>query len=294
LGPEEWPLVGEVDDSLFAHVPKIKDKKFGSTKNIPSVLQIQVSPDSKEPAKVGSLVYNQFFTKYPPFLFNVVFNTGNSTVGQPGTYADPESIWFNNFLGYYEIDCPKSKWDRPFGYDSDGKVVIEDILRIGKADWNFFSNYLYGVPEEESSKYSDIEETKNQSVVTRVKIGKKHWDLIEIKNVEVVSGYVTNKSLLQTHEKIYTPLWQYAFGEPCPREGFTKEFPPQRMSAKFYMSYSSDHIYKLKEDGYKTVMFGGSINEGFPNAKENAAFMEAQMATVEEIITKYYGNLGFK
>ena len=147
------PSIGEVAGRTEAAPPELTRSTFGPTQACsPTVLRFHVDQEEREVCKVGSIVKRVMFPDYPPFVFNTVACVGAfSPPGAPGPYADPTSeCWFNVFFGYYQLDCLKSEWSRPFGYATADRerstVVVEDLVRLGKSDWNWFSNWCYGVP----------------------------------------------------------------------------------------------------------------------------------------------------
>jgi len=264
----------------------------GKFKSRASYFTNPIDPHSTSPPEgVGKMIYKALFEGYPPFTVNVVFATGSSHLGKPGLYTDPKSIWFNNFVGYYEVDCLKSKWERPFGYDENGKVYNEDVIRLGKADWDYFSNYIYGVPIQEVSKFLSLDCV--EKLENRVQIDNKWWDFVECHQVPSSSAYVTSASKLEDRNAFFTAIWRLSFGEPHPREDYPNDFFPQKMSGQYLVSYLEDYDSELNDTVYKTFIFGGSTNEGYSNHAENREFKEAQMQSVTKIIRKHYPNLGF-
>ncbi len=188
------PELGAVDGHVFAAGVQIDDPRIGASVSPPVVVRIEVDENGKpEPAGVGALVKRKFFADRQPFLFNVMFACGRPEPGGAGSYTDPRSIWFNVFVGYYEIDVSKALWKRPFAYDLDGKQVeMDDMIRLGKADWNYFSNYVYGVPEGAITPHDALAPARGRSL-GKERIGHRMWDLIEIEGAEMVSAYVSGQ-----------------------------------------------------------------------------------------------------
>ena len=145
------PLAGDIDGRGWAPPVSVEGFSYGKSMTIPAILEIHIDGRTGE-AKPGVLapVATRLFDGYPPFVFNVSFACGASKPFQPAVYGDPRSPWFNVFVGYYEIDVTKREWERPFGYRrnaaGDFELELEDISRLGEADWNYFSNFMYGVP----------------------------------------------------------------------------------------------------------------------------------------------------
>lgn len=292
------PLVGAVGGSVVGRAPLLDGGEFGAARSAartPGVTRIVVDERGSSPANVGALVKRKFFGNYPAFTFNVSF-----ACGAADSYADPRSIWFNVFVGYYEIVAPKSLWGRPFGYELDAaraRVRFEDITRLGKADWNYFSNYVYGVPARAVEPYDGVD----MGAVECRRLGRERvgaegrsWDVVELGGVEVVSAYVSGRDgrRLESPGPLYSPLWRLTFGRSRPRTEYPESFIPTRMRARLRMSYCEGRDPRLGEV-YRTAIFGGTINEGYPDAARNELFLDRQTAALRHVIERHYAHLGF-
>jgi len=256
-------------------------------------MRIMVDKVPRQLTNVGSLVKEIFFNKYPDFIFNVCFAVGHFEPDSlsPGQYGDPRSPWFNVFVGYYELEVPKSTWKRPFGYTIDAEnqpvVNFDDILRIGKADWNYFSNWMYGVPDGSVNPFNNLGKASTVPF-PRERIGNNYWDYFEIKDVEVVSAYCSRgpegKPLVSNCP--LTPFWRPSFGLPVSSDipEFPLSFIGVKMRGQMYLSYREDG------DSYKTVIFGGTVKSDFIGGDD---FLKIQMAACREVILNHYRNLGF-
>ena len=287
------PTLGTVGGSIWGRAPFIDDPEFGRSRNVvPIINRIDVDSRKKLVAQMGALAKATFFPNHPAFAFNVCFAVGEfSLILRPGKYADPHSHWFNVFMGYYQIDAPKKTWNRPFGYESNqpgAAVNFDDVMRLGKSDWNYFSNYMYGVPEDCIAPYNTIPTTLPCRFLRRETIGNRHWDLIELEEVEVVSGYQSDAPNARrlVNNSILSPVWRRTFGLPSPRPDFPTSFIGTKLLGQIYMSFSED------ADNYHTVLFGGTVNKSFPAAL-NERFLGLQMKACREVIVHHYPRLGF-
>lgn len=269
------PTPGRVGNSVWAHPPVVNDPQLGRSRSVvPIINRIHIQDPPGWGARMGAIAKRTFFPACPAFVFNVCFAVGDfSLVLQPGLYGDPHSHWFNVFMGYYQLDAPKTTWTRPFGYESANpraQIMFEDVLRLGKSDWNYFSNYMYGVPEDCIEPYNRLDPTPWQNL-GRVMIGQTMWDSIEIEDVEVVSAYESGASDARrlVYNSVLTPLWRRTFGLPCPRPDFSQSFISTKLRAQMYMSFSED------QDSYHTVLFGGTVNKSFPAAL-NERFLDCR------------------
>jgi hypothetical protein len=293
------PAVGEIDNRIFVNQVKVDDPRFGESGSAPSVLEIRVDDRSITPGGVGRLVKRHFFPDEGRLVFNVAFACGKPTLCR-GRYADPTSIWFNVFFGYYQIDVPRSEWTRPFGYEPpvNDRAALRslDILKIGKADWNYFSNYMYGVPESAILPYNEIDASRVMvKAHPRVRIGKSYWDHLTLDGVEVVSAYVSGQDgqkLVMT-DHVWTPVWRSLFGPTEPSDAHPKSFIPTHMRAEIFMTWVARYDPDLRAQAYSTLIFGATVNADYPNAAENEAFLQAQLASVRQVIEKSYAASGF-
>ncbi|MEJ7584469.1 MAG: hypothetical protein WKF43_10385 [Acidimicrobiales bacterium] len=284
------PSIGEVGGSTAVHEPIVDDPRFGRSQlSTPVVLRIHVAEDDRVLADVGRIVKSELFTSYPPFTFNTVACVGAAADGAPGAYGDPESIWFNVFFGYYQVDCSKSRWSRPFGYRSAAGAAsvpaTEDVLRLGKADWNWFSNWMYGVPERVLYPYSRIDKDPVGIVIKGpTLVGASRWHHLRLSGVAVASCYEADRSCANRLER-NTPLqtvWRHAFGMPHLRVCHPVSFVPTDVDAALDMAYWED------DTAYHTVMFGGTAQAG-----SDPGFLDAQVAATRAIIEEDYPALGF-
>jgi hypothetical protein len=285
------PTKGVVAGDTTPHPPQVPPQPWGASW-FPSggITRFYVTNDVRVATDIGSRVKKVMFPGYPPLVFNTIACCGKPAAipNGPGVYGDPQSIWFNIFFGGYEMSCLKSDgWTRPFGYESAAGInsVIhgEDIERLGKSDWNWFSNYMYGVPAEVCERYSDIGKAAFGPTAT-VTLGSSQWHVVSLSNVTVASTYQSDaKGAQQLQENsVLTSEWRDAFGHPCPRPDYTTSFIPTTLKATLFMSYSED------TDGFYTVMFGGTSG-----VKADPAFLAAQVKAAQETIVLNYPKAGF-
>jgi hypothetical protein len=283
------PAIGLVGDDAVSHAPVVAEGPFGPSRSIvPTVTRIPVDRVARAGTDVGNIVKETYFAEHPDFVFNVCFAVGAFPIGGPGPYTNPESPWFNVFVGYYQIDCPKPAWTRPFGYDlgPGGRAVrFDDVLRIGKADWNYFSNFMYGVPRGAIAPFDVPDPGAVCSVVGERVVGASRWDLVDVDGFSAVTAYTTCPSDLVDNTPL-TRLWRVTYGEPSNVPGGGASFPGTRMRARLYMAFSED------ADAFHTRLFGGTVNKTF-DGPTNDALLAEQMQAVEAVIVQHYPKLGF-
>ncbi|MBS2032690.1 MAG: hypothetical protein JST54_32750 [Deltaproteobacteria bacterium] len=286
-------VLGDVDHHYLEQEPSVSDPKIGKSHAFPAALRIVVSGDALGPMHyIGRTAHNALFAQpaYPEFAFKVVFASADTSFFGNSDYANPASIWCNVFFGYYEIDAPTRLWTRPFGYQSaspDSPVALEDIVRIGKADWNYFSNHMYGVPRDAIVPYDvvDMAAVKTRDL-GREKIGRDYWDHITLADVTVVTAVRSTKDTrdLENTDTVYSDAWRYAFGTAPRSDAVNQSFAPTKMSGEFFMSFRKQRDEEYGEEVYKTFIFGGTFGQGYPDAAENARFLALQLASLKKII----------
>ena len=144
---------------------------------------------------VGRRVKRRMFPHRPPFVFNAVACVGDFDRDGRQKYTNPDSPWFNVFLGYYQLDCRKALWGRPFGFESASLAAsqpcIDDLVRLGKADWNYFSAWDCGVPEDVVDRYCghDIDPVRRGGPRTGRDRGRE-WRHLELLDLTVASAYI--------------------------------------------------------------------------------------------------------
>lgn len=286
------PTVGAVGDRIEAHPPQIDDPTAGPSRSIVStIMRIPIDTVPRLGSEVGSIVKKTFFADVPDFLFNVCFSVGSFSLGGPGLYGNPKSPWFNVFAGYYQIDCPKPAWSRPFGYDISGRtpaVNFDEVLRIGKSDWNYFSNWMYGVPLDAIIPYDALDPDTRCGALGRHTVGSSQWDLVDLDGFSAVSSYQSSApgAAQLVENTILTPMWRLTFGGPESQPDHDTSFPGTKMHARLYMAFTED------DEAYHTRLFGGTVNKAF-DGPDNERLLEEQLAASRGIIETYYPGLGF-
>ncbi len=284
------PTHGSVGQSATPNPPRFDDPRFGKSRmSSKNVTRILVDENERVLADVGRVVKKALWDDYPDWAFNTVACVGEFDAEGRGSYSDPKSIWFNVFLGYYQIDAPKPDWKRPFGYraakGAGSEVDYEEIVRLGKSDWGYFSNWMYGVPDHAIEPTNPIELSK---LKTRQEdaglIGSSRWHRVSIGGVDFVSAYEADVhgSEALINNSVLSHLWRKAFGPPNPRPDFPASFIETSLNADMYMAYWED------EAAFHTVMFGGTAP-----SDSDPAFLEAQMTASAKVIGASYPALGF-
>jgi hypothetical protein len=284
------PAHGAVGTSDQADPPIFDDPRFGRTRmSSKNVTRIFVEDRKRLIADVGRVVKNTLWPDHEDWVFNTVACVGAFDEQGRGTYGDPHSPWFNVFLGYYQIDAAKPAWKRPFAYKSakgaDSKVDFEEIIRLGKSDWNYFSNWMYGVPQRAAERHNEIDMSKVRAAQSDGgAIGESSWHRVQLAGVDFVSAY---ESAAPGAEKlvdnsVISRVWRGAFGAPNPRPEFKQSFVPTTLDGDMYIAYWED------EAAFHTTIFGGTAPSG-----GDPEFLACQLAEAKKVIARSYESLGF-
>jgi hypothetical protein len=301
------PNIGAIDGAVgFADPAVIDSPEFGKSSATPAVLDIPVAPAQHGLLTVGKKAYEKIFAdaNYPPLQFNVNFSCADATgLARESAYTDPRSHWFNVFFGRYEIDAraggpgDPNAWSRPFGFQRAGSTEIdfEDILRIGRADWGYFSNWMYGVPEAAlDAIYGAPQPPPKFTVLNpKVQINGKDYVECQVEGVKLPSAYVSGKDgqHLVNNDPLMSPVWRIIFGrqaaavakDPKVAAKYPKSFVPTEMKMRFYLRY------EMRNDDqgptFATLIYGGGVNQTWAGGDPerlafNDRFLEAQMAAV--------------
>ena len=284
------PAHGSVGGRTDPDPPIFDDEKFGRTRmSSKTVTRVFVDERERQLADVGRVVKDALWPDHEPWVFNTVACVGDFDDRGRGTYSDPTSPWFNVFLGYYQIDAPKPAWKRPFGYESakgiDSKAQFDDLVRLAKSDWNYLSNWMYGVPSEVAAQHNDFKLDKLRLTQQNAgAIGSSHWHRLEIGGVDFVSVYEADRDGAErlVSNSLVSDLWRNAFGKPNPREDHPDSFIPTCLDGDLYMAYWED------DEAFHTVMFGGTAPAG-----GNPAFLARQLSEAKRVIERGFPEIGF-
>jgi hypothetical protein len=281
--PNDWGING-----IFLNRPVVIDcAEFGRSFNIPGTMAINVDEKPGPPANIGQKVKKFYFNDSNPFRVTISFCRGPNN-----SYGNPKSIWFNVFAGYYQVEVSKSLWKRPFGYEDATNRTLnhEELLKLGKSDWNFLSNHIYGVPVKEIQR---LAEDDSLVQLTPITIGNKEWDSFELE-FNTVAPYVSPHDGKRFEEGWWTPLWRFVFGRPISDPQFKNSFFPSKIKGACFVCFKEDVDYWTGEERYQTLIFGGTINQSFPDHDQNQRFLILQKKVLQQLIVENFSDLGFE
>jgi hypothetical protein len=277
------PLLGSIDGSTRAHPPRIRHPTFGrSSSRVATVIRFVVDDNRRLPAGVGQLVKRQLFRDVPPFTCNIAFACGPIRRNR-GSYSDPSSPWFNVFTGVYEVVVKRSLWPEPFAY-RDGKPMPEQLLRLGVADWWYFSAYLYGVPLGTDMCGDPLAGAQWTSAPHCGPEGLARWDRVDACGIRVPAP----SAALRWWERgqpspVWRALWQLTLG--C---------PPQRAASPRHCLMRARTLLRTYSDDrhHRTLVLGATANMSHPNVAATTSLLEAQFRSIEDLAMTRYRRYG--
>jgi hypothetical protein len=284
------PAHGSVGGSTKPDPPAVADERFGRSRmSSRNVTRFFVEDRKRHLADVGRVVKGTLWDDYPDWVFNTVACVGEFDEQGRGSYGDPTSGWFNVFLGYYQIDAPKPDWDRPFAYEAArgaaSRVRFDEIIRLGKSDWNYFSNWMYGVPAPATERHNDFDVQKvNARQAEAGVIGRSSWHRVRIEGVDFVSAYEADHPDAErlVHNSVLGRLWRKAFGQPKPHPDYRESFIGTTLDADMYIAHWED------DEAFHTTIFGGTAPTG-----GDPDFLARQLDAARAVIERSYGEIGF-
>jgi hypothetical protein len=278
------PLVGSIDGSVRAHPPTVNHPTLGrSSSRVPTVVRFKVDDKHRPPAGVGRLTKQTLFAELPPFTCNVAFACG-PIHRNVGTYADPSSPWFNIFTGVYEVVAERTLWPHPFGYHHDRRPQPEHVIRLGVADWTYFSAHLYGVALADIDNRDPLHGVRCSTTPHPMPDPLTRWDLLEIEGVRIPDPAQAQRFWTRGQlPHVWRGVWQIALGLPPPDNGPTR---PSVMRARVLMCTRSD------ARNHRTLVLGATADTNHPNAALTNSLLETQFHAIEQLARTRYNNYG--
>jgi hypothetical protein len=272
------PTVGEIDNRHFIEVPYFSHEKFGDCRKSEGVIEVIISENPTGLVEVGKIGKEQIFKDYPKLILNINATSAKPNEDGISDYPNPQSHWFNVFLGFYEID---TDGEAPFGFTKGGDINMADIIKIGKFDWNIITGYSYGIPYDvciQQCKLTGREKVKliNQSVM----IGKKEYVEVELTELEAVSPYPAHEELLDNVS--YGEDFRKAWGVHGYVEGYEEPFMVTRIKSRLYIRWFQEYDTDMGKVCFKTIVAGGTINMDYPDEEFNEEFLEFQMSEMRK------------
>ena len=160
------------------------------------------------------------------------------------------------------------------------------MARLGKSDWNYFSNWDYGVPEHVLEPYGDVtvasSDYADRGLVT---IAGRRWRHVDLLGVEVASCYVSDAPGAEplVHNTIIDGMLRQGFGYPDPHPDHPVSFIPTRLDATLHMAYFED------DEWFHTLIFGGTAHTG-----KDRGLLAAEVEATTVVIAEQYADFGFE
>lgn len=234
---------------------------------------------------IGQVLKYELFHDHPPFTITTLFGSG----GEPRSFANPKSYWFNAVMGVMRVDMPIGEVDRPFGFTERSEIHRQDIVLICKAIINYITCHVYGVPIEACVRNSSVggEEVSVLAWSARG-VGGNMYTELEIREIECVSGYRAKDDLHLVSPEL-TGIWQRVLGKQQVSRKMNDPFPSVRMVMRVLIRYEKSYDPVLDCPQYCTYIKFGSAAEPFPyigkKKRDRDSFLNEQMRVLKEMGT---------
>lgn len=263
----------ESENCFSIYPPIVNDIKFGKSSVNFGYLDVNISDSGGSTFNIGQIVKFELFKDHSEFKTKVAI-TSSKPKGNYSEFLNPKSEWFNVLLILGKVEV---EWkDRPFGFTENLEVNKEDIYLYSKAVWNYFVNYIYGIPISECVKYNDIEDEHIQMISRKITIGNYDYIELDVVNLGTICGYSSwvsgGKGNYVVNDVILTPLWRRIFGKAKPRKSVMGMFEKCYMRLRIYLRFESVGNTFLSYINIASVNMGTSsrINEEFMEVQINA------------------------
>ena len=292
--------VGSVHGKRLPRAPRVDDPRLGRSKGLPIAMRFRLDEDATGfPAGIGRAAHRALFSGQPGLTVHVVFACAAPDLLGRSAFADPRSAWFDVFFGYYEVEVDAAAWGRPFAYDRDaaGRLTLrlEELARLVRADWNYLSNGVYGVPAAAARAI----DARGLDELVAKDLGRvrpagcdRAFDQASLEDMVVVSPYSNDGGRDACSHGLVGWLWRRSFGT-CRTPGLAPSFAPTSLRMRAYVC-SEPGVGASGQPVHRTYVFGGAVNQAYDavDPAENARFLGLQMASLEGILAEHR-DLGF-
>jgi len=206
-------------------------------------LQVHVDPEGGGAvAGVGRLAARSLFpaARFPRFTVRTFSAFARPSRGRPGGWADPAAPLYALRFGAWEVEAEAALWRQPFGYRDDGRLDPETLVRLVKADWNYFTAYAWGVPLDAVAACDRLEGAAiHVAQGGRVRVGERGWDRLLLDGVDVAApGLGQDGRRPVAPDALVAALWRFGLGV-APPAAVGPSFAPVRLRLRLRISHRS-------------------------------------------------------
>ncbi|MCB9778920.1 MAG: hypothetical protein H6742_10185 [Alphaproteobacteria bacterium] len=208
-----------------------------------------------------------------------------------GPYADPRSAWHNVFFGVYEVRVDAAAWDRPFAFETALPGAAprgEDVVRLGKADWNDLSNGLYGVPRAVAAPHDALGAARWQEGAPETIEGVE-WRTVSFTNASAVSAWrnPADGARFDRDAGLVGVLWRLVFGTPAPGGPADRQsFAPTCHGGRFWLRWVPSRSRVTGRPCYRTLVAGAVVREDHPDDALRERILAAQSRALRPFLVR--------
>ena len=271
---------------------RLPDHGLGHLTSPPVATRFHIGPGGRGfPAGIGARAHAAHFGDSPPFVVKVRFACIGTDLLRRGPYADPRSPWHNVFFGAYEVRVHQDEWDRPFGFEGPGDHALprgEDVVRLGKADWNDLSNGLYGVPRHVAAPHDPLGSARWWHEGAE-ELGGASWQRLSFSGATAVSAWrnPADGGALEDVSPWIGWLWRRVFGVPKGVPPMQRpSFAPVQHQGRFWLRHLACRSRLTGRPCYRTLVAGTVAREDHPDVDLSAQVLEAQRQALQPFLER--------
>lgn len=260
----------------------LPDPELGHLTSLPVPTRFHLGPGGTGfPRGIGARAHAAHFAEAPPLVVKVQFACAGADLLRRGPYADPRSPWHNVFFGAYEVRVDAEAWGRPFAFDAAEATASprgEDVVRLGKADWNDLSNGLYGVPRAVAAPHDPLGDARWWEEEP-LAIGACRWRTVSFTGATAVSAWRNPRDggAFDRDLGAIGVLWRLVFGHP-PADVDTDRpsFAPALHGGRFWLRWLPCRSRLTGRPCYRTLVAGAVVREDHPDEALRGRILAAQ------------------
>lgn len=269
---------------------KLDDPALGALTSFPVPTRFHLGPmGSGFPRGIGRRAHAAHFADAPPLVVKVQFACAGAGLARRGPYPDPSSPWHNVFFGAYEVRVDAEAWGRPFAFEAAAPEAAprgEDVVRLGKADWNDLSNGLYGVPRAAAAPHDALGPASWREEPA-IQVRDAAWRTVSFTDASAVSAWRNpdDGATWDPASGAVGVLWRLVFGHPPRGARSTRpSFAATRHGGRFWLRWVRCRSRITGRPCFRTFVAGAVVREDHPDDALRERILGAQTRALRPFI----------